>query len=392
MSAPTRDTGSGGQPRRTAWWKSLLAAVLVLFAAVLLLRTYVVGLYSVDSSSMEPTIHGSHERVLVDYLAAKQVDRRFGLVVILRDGQAKAEVKRAGGLPGELAELQEGDLLIDGQRLPPDAPRPEPIELFVQGEHDFAAGFSEPGADFAEDARGWHLDARAHGGDAGTGGFEWRHPLTDDYLTADRRRVAGSRMVGDALVDFELCVDAGTGRAAWRLTERGDVFELALDVGPDGKTEARLSRSDVNGVFELLASADVDVSPATWHRFRFMNRDNCLRVDLDGTLGLLTHVYAANRPPPTEEQQHLMPRIAFEVRGLAVSLRSVRVLRDLHWTDAGVYGTRGPLQLGPDEIFVLGDNSAESLDGREWGPVNLNEVLGRPLWVVWPPSAARRLK
>jgi hypothetical protein len=117
-----------------------------------------------------------------------------------------------------------------------------------------------------------------------------------------------------------------------------------------------------------------------------VNRDNHLRVDVDGTLGLLTHTYAANRPN-TPEQQHLMPRIAFETSGLAVSLRGVRVLRDLHYTDAGVYATRGPLQLGPDEIFVLGDNSAESLDGREWGPVSLDEVLGRPLWVDWPPRS-----
>jgi type IV secretory pathway protease TraF len=362
----------------------------VLFAVVLLLRTYVAGVYRVDTVSMEPTIHATPERVLVDYRSAGEIPERFGLVVLLRKGRKEAEVKRACGLPRDSVQIQDGDLLFDGERLPADAPRPAPIELFVQGEHDFAAGFSEPEAGFAQDAAGWHLDARAHGGDAGTTGFEWRHPLTDDYLAADRSRVAGARMVGDAIVEFELGVDGGTGRAAWRLSERGDVFELAVDVSPQG-AEVRLTREDGHGASELLASAAIDVAPGTWHRFRFMNRDNHLRVDLDGMLGLLSHGYVANRPTPTEEQ-HLMPRIAFEARGLTVSLRSVRVLRDVHYTDAGVYATRGPLQLGPDEIFVLGDNSAESLDGREWGPVGLDEVIGRPLWVVWPPRALRRLR
>ena len=51
----------------------------------------------------------------------------------------------------------------------------------------------------------------------------------------------------------------------------------------------------------------------------------------------------------------------------------------------------GPLRLGPDEIFVLGDNASESLDSREHGPVPLSAVIGLPLAVVWPPQAWRRL-
>ena len=45
-----------------------------------------------------------------------------------------------------------------------------------------------------------------------------------------------------------------------------------------------------------------------------------------------------------------------------------------------------------EAIFVLGDNSPESLDSREFGPVPLDSVLGLPAAVVWPPSAWRRLR
>ena len=42
-------------------------------------------------------------------------------------------------------------------------------------------------------------------------------------------------------------------------------------------------------------------------------------------------------------------------------------------------------------FFVLGDNSGDSEDGREWGAVRLEQVIGYAAAVVWPPSAARGL-
>jgi type IV secretory pathway protease TraF len=58
----------------------------------------------------------------------------------------------------------------------------------------------------------------------------------------------------------------------------------------------------------------------------------------------------------------------------------------------GRHGTERSQMLGSDEIFVLGDNSGESVDSREWGPVKLDDVIGEPLWVVWPPSRMRCLR
>jgi type IV secretory pathway protease TraF len=72
-------------------------------------------------------------------------------------------------------------------------------------------------------------------------------------------------------------------------------------------------------------------------------------------------------------------------------VRGLTVGRDLHYVERGRHAVGEPLQLGPDEIFVLGDNSAESLDGREWGPTPLREVIGRPAAVVWPLGRLRGL-
>jgi signal peptidase I len=44
---------------------------------------------------------------------------------------------------------------------------------------------------------------------------------------------------------------------------------------------------------------------------------------------------------------------------------------------------RGDLVVPPGKIFVLGDNRTGSLDGRYWGFVPQENVLGRPLFVYW---------
>jgi len=54
-----------------------------------------------------------------------------------------------------------------------------------------------------------------------------------------------------------------------------------------------------------------------------------------------------------------------------------------------------PITLGPDEYFVLGDISAESLDsrylGRHIGPVSREEIQGKAVRVVFPPWRIREL-
>jgi len=42
--------------------------------------------------------------------------------------------------------------------------------------------------------------------------------------------------------------------------------------------------------------------------------------------------------------------------------------------------------LGADQVFVLGDNRAMSVDSRVFGPVGLGDVVGKVLVAVWPPS------
>jgi signal peptidase I len=41
----------------------------------------------------------------------------------------------------------------------------------------------------------------------------------------------------------------------------------------------------------------------------------------------------------------------------------------------------GPVQLGADEYFVMGDNRGNASDSREWGPVTRSHIYARWAWL-----------
>lgn len=47
-------------------------------------------------------------------------------------------------------------------------------------------------------------------------------------------------------------------------------------------------------------------------------------------------------------------------------------------------GSYNDIQLGLDEVFVLGDNRTRSLDSRSFGPISKESVIGEPVLRGWP--------
>jgi signal peptidase I len=56
-----------------------------------------------------------------------------------------------------------------------------------------------------------------------------------------------------------------------------------------------------------------------------------------------------------------------------------------HW------GVQVPLHLGPNQLFVMGDNRNNSNDSRYWGPLDRNRVIGRAVLIFWPLNRIRLL-
>lgn len=373
---------------------ALLGALCAAVLGLALARAFLFGVYRVDSGSMEPFLHGDAEhgeRVLVRYATRPQL-ARFDTVVILLPGASEPVVKRVVGLPGERVQLIGGDLVVDGRRLGAGVARPAPVLLFDSQRMDLAEAFQIAGPGWSRDGGAWRLDARGSG-PALESSAAWTAQIYDGHLDGAGRAVAGVTEIGDLLLELELADLDGTGRFEAVLTEEADRFRLELASAGE-RLSASLWRATPLEGESRMAAVEVE-RPSGALRVRFAQVDNHLEVDLGEVRGAISVDYERNTPMelvPDRRYRNLRPRVSFGAVGLALRIERVRLLRDLHWGERGTFALSEPLRLGPDEIFVLGDNASGSLDSREHGPVPLSAVIGLPQAVVWPPSAWRRLR
>ena len=77
-----------------------------------------------------------------------------------------------------------------------------------------------------------------------------------------------------------------------------------------------------------------------------------------------------------------LPGETIEVRGGQVFADGV--LLDEPYRPNGGHYDAGPRILGPDEVYVLGDNRDHSSDSHQWGPLALNHVIGKAVVIYWP--------
>lgn len=400
QSAQSSRSAAGYLPPRMSsprfrWWRTALWVVALSGVAVLAVRALVGDVYYVDSRSMAPTLHGAArggEYVFVRFDRASPLER-FDLVVVQRPGDDRPLVKRVVALGGETVQLAGGDLLFDGRVLPPDAPRAPWIELFDSRGDAFEQHFSTARfpAPWTQSSAGQLVDVQG----ARAAEAEYKRGALDEFREPSGERGGGRRHVSDLALELELRTEGVWRALRLRLSEEGDRFDLVLEpAAQPGRVRARIERRVVARLsFEVLVERELDFDFSAPHRLCFANIDNRLRFDLDDERGALAFDYPENTPMSGQESgfQHQLPRAAFGGENLRAQITRVRLLRDLSWADLGRFAVNGPLVLAPEELFLLGDNSSESLDSREWGPARQSWRVGKPLAVVWPPSRWRWL-
>jgi signal peptidase I len=85
-----------------------------------------------------------------------------------------------------------------------------------------------------------------------------------------------------------------------------------------------------------------------------------------------------------------LPGETIEFHGDDVLVNGRKLERDYeinHWqsdeADGGFYMNGDPVKLGPDEIYVMGDNRDNSDDSRYWGPLKREHITGKYIRVMF---------
>lgn len=380
--------------------------------------------------------------------------QRWDVVVfkVPTDGQTNY-IKRLVGRPGETIEIIDGDVFItDSQtgitqiaRKPPNVQRSLWVTYY---DHDFpprqpsgAAGYHPRWVEL-EPQSGWiGLDTRRPHFDGSSGRIGQIMFVTDPGATKRPGQIG------------DVC---GYNRP-YNPRFSGGIPQLLLPIQPTTVTDVRLSaevsfeqtlrpdgyielstskygerfyaRLYAHGLLTLEHSADADDAPREiWAQARvelaprpihlaLANVDYTVSVELDGKTVLASTPQQYSVDPQTARQRAgtaAAPRLVISACGVRASLGHLLIQRDVYYTSelgngrAG-YGVAGnPLTLGPDEYFLLGDNSPASLDGRfafaqpgddpvgphlkaaetagryHRGTVPADQLIGPAFFVYWP--------
>jgi len=93
---------------------------------------------------------------------------------------------------------------------------------------------------------------------------------------------------------------------------------------------------------------------------------------------------------PDQDKDYIKRVIALPGESVEVSSGQVlvdgRVLEEPYETRR-ITRDQDPFTVGPNQVFVMGDNRPNSRDSRTWGALSMDAIVGKALLSYWPPSA-----
>jgi len=379
----------------------------------------------------------SGDRVLVlKYLYDFQEPRRWDVIVFRNPNDPSQNyIKRLVGLPGEKLELREGDVTVNGRvvqktdraqdalwMIVHDTRRRPTHEAWVPRWHA-ADGWQADGTGFRVAAGpqiAWltyeHRELVNAPGEPiqGESGLTAPSNVCDyyayNYVYELRRRQAHvctdlalreSVKVGSAQAVVVIELGAYRNRLRFELTAVGSGRPTRLLA--NGKVVAE----SADGVLPVGRSVEVLAA----------NVDHKMMLQVDGRRPVKSQDKTATpegdpvyEPLPLDaadrRKMDETAGAASSVRGGAsgegeVTIEYLGLWRDVYYTNVCLamgepgHATEGnPEQLGPDEFFVLGDNSPNSEDSRLWTKaerpvVPRRNLVGKAFFVYWPAAGSR---
>ena len=358
------------------------------------------------------TFGKSGDRVLVHkwaYALSGVLGPRRWDVIVFRD-PASPElhyIKRLVGLPGETVEILDGDLFIDGRiaRKPPAVQAGLWTVVFDQSHMPVRVAASGSAARWLPDPpAAWSSPAdrvlRVAAGDEPTA-LRFNAEAARDYLldfSSYNGRSSGA-LVGDVRLVAEITRLSGGGAVELELVHPPDCFVARL--APEG---IELTRQPLaGGPAEELAHAAAPALPAgrpVAVEFGYLDQRVFLRVAGRDIVPETAGCDARSADQVRDARDARPIGLGLSAERVRLTIRGLRIDRDVYYTITSqtvrAYPGR-PFRLGPQEYFVLGDNSADSFDSREWtevgphlprdtrpGTVRADQIVGRAAFVYLP--------
>ncbi|GBF11651.1 signal peptidase I [Tepidibacillus infernus] len=110
------------------WAKAIAIAIILAY----LIRTFLFAPFIVDGTSMMPTLENG-ERLIVNELQYRFGQPKRGDIIVFRYSEEQDYIKRVIALPGEVVEVKNDQLYINGQKVEEPYLNEERKQLAVQG-------------------------------------------------------------------------------------------------------------------------------------------------------------------------------------------------------------------------------------------------------------------
>jgi signal peptidase I len=388
-------------------------ALAIAVVMALILKYFLIEAYKIPTGSMQPQIMGDQvvgisDRVLVNKLVYLMRDPERYEVVVFRNPlwQRQNYIKRLVAFGGERVAIRNGDLYITPKGAAPEAERiarkPDAVWRAVRKDllpesAPLAQTFEAVGpARFVD--RTVLLEPAA----GATASIRTSAPIKDHYLDGYHPKWVASYLdpttpfkmykqythVGnDDVTDVEFAADvtpkAGATAVFVEIREAGRVHRLELPVGSGAgalATQAGASsfepEADVGGPLPALASGRTT-------RVSLRNVDDELVVEIDGSVALRRpYVTRGIDPDVDPAARDDGTRVVAGASGGAVELEDVGLWRDIHYLSDGnmSHSARSASYTVPDgEFMVLGDNTQNSWDCRQWVSATMALTDGRTI-------------